>query len=110
MTLGTITVNTRGGDDPAAPIRQDAMSIQGDDSYPTGGTPAAEITPLLEAQLGVDPTILDISGMDTTGRYALDWDSGNQALKVIDLNPTPPAEVSPGDISSLEFNALVVSK
>ena len=108
MAFGTNVLRVRSGDDASAPLRADNIEMPGNDDYLTGGNTG--LTDAIKSILGITPTIVDVTGLDATGRYSFQWDAANAKLKIIDLNPTPPAEVAPGDKSAIVFWATVISK
>jgi len=109
MALTNVASQTPSGGQPSAPLRADRVTFSGDNAYPAGGTPDMP-TELKAAFPKILPTIVDITGRDSTGQYALSWDSANQKLQILDMSATPPAEVAPGDQSALTFQATVLSK
>jgi len=110
MAFGAITSQIKSGGQPSAPLRADRIVLVGDDDYKTGGT--ADTTAALNAAMTptLTRTVIDVIGQDETGQYKLQFDGANDKLKIIDMNTSPPAEVSPGDKSGITFVATVFSK
>jgi hypothetical protein len=106
MALGTITVKKRGGDISSAPLRADKISFAGDSTYPAGGT--AGIKALVSAKLGINVDVIDVIGFG--GQYVLKYDDTNDKLQVFDGGSATWAEATPGDLSAVAFQALVISK
>lgn len=109
MSLTNQTAVVNAGGQPSAPLRADRMTFSGDDAYVAGGTPDAS-TEIKAALPKISPTVVDITGRDSTGQYSLAYDAANDKLLILDMGATPPAEVGAGDKSALTFEATVFSK
>lgn len=100
MALGTITINKviKTGNSPVQVVD---MSIQGDDSYPTGGTTGAEATLRAALEAG-DGLAGSLSNLDLLAAVKADglidsdahYDAGNDTLVVRDGDGAQKANAS----------------
>lgn len=108
MALGAITSTAAVGHENG-PIFIEAVTIVGDDSYPTGGTTGAEA--LIRAALGKgDVDVLAVIHQGPIGAdFALSYDKANDTL--IARVWSTAAEVGNGtNMSGTTFECLVIAK
>ena len=120
MTLGAITLGTLEGDKPSAPLFAIDVSFEGDDAYPTGGTPNFQdaIRDAIEAANAaksdhnvrgrMDISIQCVAGFES-GQYVPYYDAANDKLKVLDGGSATWAEVADTtDIHTTVFNLTLL--
>lgn len=120
MTLGAITLGTLEGDKPSAPLFAIDVSFEGDDAYPTGGTPGFEelVRDAIEAANKAksdknvrgrqDITVQCVAGYQA-GQYVPYYDAANDKLMVFDGGSATWAQVAATtDLHTTVFNLTLL--
>lgn len=108
MALGTLTLGGQQGQAPLRPSFVRRMQFPGDSAYPTGGT--LNFSDYLAAELGHNPTIVEVHGYGYSGAGALThfvrYIESTDALQVHALAGTQVANNA--DLSTTTFDVTVV--
>lgn len=107
MALGTLTVSGSSGGAPSAPIFRDHVSVPGDSSYPTGGSP---LLAAFQAAAGVKSgrvidVVHDVGGV--AGYYPV-YDKANGKLLIF-VRTTGVEVANAVNLSGTTFKLLVES-